>query len=287
MSGEREPGATPTSGGTFDEGWLALREPVDHRSRAEELLAPLLAAWRTRRWRRVVDLGAGAGSNIRYLAPRLPAPQDWTLVDHDASLLRRVASPAPDVTVTTRVGDLSDVGLEGVADAHLVAGAALLDLVSERWLRKLVAACAEGGQGVLFSTVYDGTVAWRRLKGPEDDPETLTRDQQVRELVNAHQRRNKGLGGALGPEAASVTHALFKEAGFDTWLVPSPWVLDDRDADLAGLLVEGWVQATREQDPAVAPWIESWGQGRTAQLRSGAVQVTVGHLDLLALRPED
>src|SRR5690606_11465516 len=33
---------------SFDAGWLGLREPVDHRSRASELLAPLRAWWSER-----------------------------------------------------------------------------------------------------------------------------------------------------------------------------------------------------------------------------------------------
>lgn len=43
----------------FDAGWLALREPVDHRSRAHELLDRLLEATAPSRLGRVVDLGGG------------------------------------------------------------------------------------------------------------------------------------------------------------------------------------------------------------------------------------
>ena len=56
---------------TFTLDWLALREPVDHRSRSELALAGLRDWWRARRASRVVDLGCGTGSNLRYLAPRL------------------------------------------------------------------------------------------------------------------------------------------------------------------------------------------------------------------------
>ncbi len=35
----------------------------------------------------VIDLGAGRGSNLRYLVPRLGRPIEWRLIDQDAGLL--------------------------------------------------------------------------------------------------------------------------------------------------------------------------------------------------------
>ena len=79
---------------TFTPNWLALREPVDDRSRAADLMAPLAEWWGGRSSRRVLDLGSGTGSNLRYLAPRLPGEQEWTLVDRDAALLDRARGAA-------------------------------------------------------------------------------------------------------------------------------------------------------------------------------------------------
>jgi len=108
---------------TFDGRWLALREPLDHaaRRRAASVLVPLRSAlsfaraasgdaeasqtqtqWRpppqpdsvaqtdaaaTSQARVVLDLGAGTGSNLRFLAPRLGGAQRWHLTDHDVRLL--------------------------------------------------------------------------------------------------------------------------------------------------------------------------------------------------------
>ena len=109
----------------------------------------------------------------------------------------------------------------------------------------------------------------------------------MRELVNAHQRRDKGLGGALGPDAARVARDGFVDAGFDTWLVPSPWILHAADADLAAMLVDGWAHAARDQSPEDASWIEVWAEARKSAVASGESGVTVGHLDLLALPPQE
>ena len=146
----------------FDREWLGLREPVDHAARPASL-ADALAEWVVRvrgaheAPLRVLDPGAGTGSNLRWLAPRLPDPQLWTLVDHDASLLDTARRDAGGERVEhLRVEDFAAAppALPGAApDPLLVTGAALLDLVSARWLDALVAACAARGAAVLFAPV--------------------------------------------------------------------------------------------------------------------------------------
>jgi spermidine synthase len=74
--------------------WLALREPVDHAARNRVILAQVAAAFSDRDSVRVVDLGSGAGSTLRALAPHLPPGQSWTLVDNDADLLAAAAAAA-------------------------------------------------------------------------------------------------------------------------------------------------------------------------------------------------
>ena len=73
----------------FDAGWLALRCPADTAARADTLnrLAHDWLRARAGRPLRLIDLGSGSGANPHYLAPRLPGPQHWLLVDHDPALL--------------------------------------------------------------------------------------------------------------------------------------------------------------------------------------------------------
>ena len=98
---------------------------------------------------RVLDLGAGTGANMRYLAPRLPEPQRWLLVDHDAALLASVATRDDGPRrVATRQLDLRAIGdreaREMFSGRALVTASALLDLVSEEWMRALGAQVSRG-----------------------------------------------------------------------------------------------------------------------------------------------
>ena len=259
---------------TFDATWLDLRESVDHRSRAVALLTPLREWWVRTERSSVLDLGCGSGSNLRYLAPRLPGPQRWTLIDHDEALLEKIRVPPGDLTVRTLCADLGEVIAE-VHAADLVAASALLDLVSESWLRELANACVAGRCGVLFALSYDGIVSWQG----DDDP----LDRTVLDAVNEHQLRDKGLGPALGPTAGRTAERIFREAGYETWLVASPWELGQDDEGLVRPLLDGWVSAAGEQRPGVAEAARAWAERRATAVATGQAHLSVGHCDVLAL----
>ena len=270
----------------FDAEWLALREPADRRARDRTLPERLCAAWRQRGWSRVVDLGSGTGANLRYLAPRLPAGQRWTLVDHDprhVDRLQRLEAP-PEVDAVAAVSrDLAADGLAVVDDADLVTASALLDLVSESWLAELVNRCVDTACGVYFALTCDGRMQWMTESAAgwrvDDDPD----DGFVWSVFNRHQRIDKGFGPALGPTAAVSAARLFHEAGYRTWLASSAWRLDAGDRRLVDQLVEGWAEAAGDLRPEHAARVEAWALRRWDALSRGSFRVTVGHRDLLAL----
>ena len=264
---------------TFTLDWLALREPVDHRSRAADLMGPLAEWWGARPSQRVLDLGSGTGSNLRYLAPRLPGEQEWTLVDRDATLLDQAKGAAVTVAGVAQVkcvpGELDRAGLGLVPGADLVTASALLDLVTHEWLEQLVATCRAAGTAALLALTWDGTMTW-------DDPDPD--DALVAEAVQIHQLRDKGMGPALGPAAGPAAERAFRVAGYHTWLRPSPWRLGAADGSLARALVEGWGAAASEQRPEDTPLIRGWAERRRATAAPG-FGLEVGHVDLLALPP--
>lgn len=263
---------------SFDAGWLALREGVDHRSRAVTLLTPLQEWWAAGDAHSVLDLGAGTGSNLRYLAASLPGRQAWTLVDHDAHLLSHAGPPRPDIHLSTRREDLTTLVLEPGADVHLVTASAVLDLVSETWLTRLVQECARVGAAGFFSLTYDGRIDWSGAADPMDE--------RVREAVNEHQRGDKGFGPALGPEGAAAAEAAFRAAGYETRVADSPWVLGADDAELVRALVDGWATAAAELLADEEAELHAWAARRADDVRLGRAHLTVGHGDLLALPPE-
>jgi hypothetical protein len=253
--------------------WLALREPADVAARSTEVTQAIADALRSEGPIRALDLATGTGSNIRFLASRLPAPQEWIAVDRDAVLLAQLP---PDVTsVRMELGSLGDPALSGLfAGRHLVTASALLDLVSESWIAALANRCFEVGAAVLFALNYDG----RSVCSPPE-PE----DDLVLELFNRHQRGNdKGFGTAAGPDAGDCAARSFAAAGYRLRRARSDWDLGPDCQGLQRALIAGWAQAAREVAPDRAGLIGRWLARRLAHVSGGRSSVRVGHQDLAA-----
>ncbi|MEZ5292877.1 MAG: class I SAM-dependent methyltransferase [Vicinamibacterales bacterium] len=263
---------------SFSAEWLALREPVDHVSRADALVSWIGARLGPSHRPGALDLACGTGSNVRHLAPRLPAVRQWTLVDHDAVLLdlARHLALADENDARDRLGcarlDLRDLDALPIAGHALVTGSALLDLVSAAWLDGLVHRCRAAGAAVLFALSYDGRIECR----PAD-----AWDARIRELVNEHQVTDKGFGPALGPAAAATAARDLARAGYDVETAASDWVLDARQAPLVRLLFDGWAGAARAISPADADAVADWRLRADRRLDAG-LKVRVGHTDVAA-----
>lgn len=261
--------------GSFNARWLTLREPEDARARARTLTGAVADALPRGRPAAIVDLAAGTGSNVRFISPFLRAPAEWLLVDHDPALLA-VARARLDDRAETRVTDLADVNILAavVAGRDLVTAAALLDLVSESWLRAMLSACAAGRAPVLFALNYDG----RMQCTPEeaDDP-------FVRGLVNRHQRRDKGFGPALGPDAAQTAVEVLRELGYQVIRERSDWATGPDAVEFQRQLIDGWAAAATEMALPDSRRIETWRVRRLAHVESGISRLVVGHEDVAGL----
>jgi hypothetical protein len=287
----------------FSTAWLRLREPFDHLARAAASAALDLpshaAAWRAAGpVLQVVDLACGSGANLRELAPRLGGVQRWRLVDHDPALLAavpqalaewagshgyrfstggtlQVAGPGFSAEATCEPLDLArDLGRLDLRSTQLVTASALLDLVSAPWLQALTTHAQGTAAALLFALNVDGRLQWDPA-----DPD----DAFVHECFSRHQRRDKGFGPALGPEAAAAAQALWAAAGYQVRQARSDWVIDGAaSAAMQSTMVEGAATAAIEQDPGARARIQAWQARRLACAGAGRLQV--GHVDLIAAR---
>lgn len=274
----------------FTAEWLALREPVDHRSRSPRITTAV-RKWATARWTRtgrplqIIDLGAGTGSNCRYLSEHLPLPQTWRLIDRDQALLEEAANrldrglngrglPATILRVEREVVDLTEANLaELIAGADLVTASALLDLMSERSLRALLGEVARSGHGFLATLTYNGQMRWA-LADPDD--------ALVGRLINQHQLADKGFGPALGPNAGELLKELVKDSNGKANIADSDWVLGPDDASLQEMLLPIWATAAKAVSPNDASAIDAWLHRRLAAVATIGSLLVVGHRDLFA-----
>ena len=254
----------------FSADWLALREPADHAARDRGLLQAAIHAAGSQP--AIVDLGCGTGSTIRAFQDHLTGPARWELVDNDADLLTHAAKAAAGHVRTHQI-DLRDLEALPLEGASLVTASALLDLCSRQWVETLAARLAAQGLPFYAALNYDGVMEWTPAD-PADAP--------VTQAFNRHQRQDKGLGPALGPDAADVIAEVFAAAGYRVLHADSPWRLGPEHAALHRELLQGIAQAAEE---AGATEARDWGASRAAAV--DRTQCVIGHRDILALPEGD
>ena len=281
----------------FSADWLELREPFDAAARAASLVTDLkrrVAPGTSDAPLRVVDLGAGAGSNLRYLAPLFGGVQHWRLVDHDSLLLDAAlatthawaaARGAEVLRSGTRLeiraagfscdvacerANLEELAIDLPASA-LVTAAALLDLVSHDWLEALARRCRAARAAVLLALTYDGRTTAK--PGEPEDPVVLA-------MFNRHQLFDKGFGPALGMRAPGAAEAAFEAHGYELRVATSDWVIEPKDHALQLALLDGWLGAALEIAPESRLALTSWHQRRRAHVLAGRSELRVGHVDL-------
>ena len=261
--------------------WLALREPADAQARASELVERL-------RWHLpndecpvIYDLGCGTGSMARWLAPQLDRAQHWILYDRDPALLAYAAASVPAIaaggariTAETHQRDITRLVPADLAGASAITAAALLDMLTEDELSRLIASCIEAGCPVLITLSVVGRVDLT----PAD-----RLDETIVEAFNAHQRRTTGGRQLLGPDAVDVAADLFTQHGAEVLVRSSPWRLGSACGALTTEWLIGWLGAAVEQDPGLAELATAYLHRRLDELASGRLGVTVHHRDLLAV----
>lgn len=261
--------------------WLVLRERADAAARSQDLVRQLRRRLPSLGPLVVHDLACGSGSMGRWLAPLLPGRQHWILHDRDLDLLALAAANPPGsaadgaaVTYETRLSDVTQLGSDELAGASLVTASALLDLLAEDELTRLIHACAGAGCPVLLTLSVSGHVQLL----PADPL-----DVKVAAAFDAHQRRTTARGRLLGPDAAGAAAEAFRGLGSQVVVRSSPWRLGGAESDLAVEWLTGWVVAACEQEPALIPDAHFYRRRRLREAAAGALAVTVGHDDLLVL----
>ncbi len=277
----------------FSSDWLSRREPFDARARSAALAERLSAILPVRP--RLLELGAGAGSLFRWLAPRIGRAQAWTMVDADEALLAdgfertaewaitrgwKVTSPSGALIVhapggawriEARVVDFgaSPASLP-LAGQDAVVCSALMDLVSPAWARHFAA------------TLTVPFLACLNVDGRDRFIPTRAGDALVARGFARHMRRDKGFGPAMGQASPAMLARIFATAGFDVATAPSDWLIPRTATGMLAEMIEGHAAAAAEALPAVAPRIAAWRDARLDAVAAARLTLVIGHRDILA-----
>lgn len=285
----------------FEGDWLDLREPFD--AAARDIRLPILLADQLPARPRILDLGAGTGSLLRWLGHFIGRAQAWTLVDADSALIDRAFGTIAERAVEQgwaatwpnrrtllahapggawRVEGLVDDLREAPDNLPLdqmdaVVNTALCDLVSADWVFRIAAGCAE--HALPFYAALNVTGRERFMPGHPTDA-------LVARGFARDQLREKGFSGlALGAKAPAVIEAAFLAHGYTVHRAPSDWVIARRNPEMAAELADGHARAALAHERRGRTRIINWMVDRRAQAGLQRLSVRVGHQDVLCLPP--
>jgi len=285
----------------FEGDWLDLREPFD--AAARDIRLPILLADQLPARPRILDLGAGTGSLLRWLGHFIGRAQAWTLVDADAALIDRafgtVAERAVEMgwaatwpnrrtllahapggawRVEGLVADLREAPDNLPLDqVDAVVNTALCDLVSAEWVSRMAEGCAE--HRLPFYAALNVTGRERFM--PPHRGDALVARGFARD-----QLRDKGFGGmALGARAPGKIAEAFLANGYTVHRAPSDWVISRQNAAMAAALADGHARAAMAKERRARATILDWAMDRRAQAGLQRLSVRVGHTDVLCLPP--
>jgi hypothetical protein len=286
----------------FSADWLVLREKLDWPARSR-VLAEALAA-RLKKNPCLLDLGAGTGSLFRFMAPIIGRSQTWIFADADELLLKTAVDRTAEwaernglgVTphqergklslslrrstdewrIETLVTDLGQVPHSlplDVADA--VVCSALLDLTSQAWMVRLFA-----GLRVPFyaGITVNGLDTW----APHHRADAI-----VRTAFRRDQRRDKGLGSALGNDAGKTALGLLANLGFETRMATSDWRIPGSARAVSARLAQMTALSARQSAQALARKISEWTRARLKQSAKARLSIRIGHYDILGFPPDE
>jgi SAM-dependent methyltransferase len=203
------------------------------------------------------------------IPPSVPpsVPSSWPGLTRPSTTLNGASGKGRDA----RVKPGHDERLAFEADAVLCS--ALLDLVSPAWLMRLLDTLHVP---FFASLTVDGRDVWQ----PHHPCDPL-----VFSAFRRDQRRDKGLGHALGIAAPAVALRALTARAFATASAPTDWRVPRTALRMQRALIDGAADAARDADPARARAITDWQEARLRQAMRGRLAIRIGHRDILAWPP--
>lgn len=266
----------------FSVAWLDLREGPDFAARDKTLAIQALQWMSADAIPLIVDLGSGTGSTLRALTAlagagpaRDPSTHDivWRLVDHNPTLLNEaLRRHGKTHVIEDYEADLLALDSLPLTGARLVSASALFDLVSRDVVDKLAAKLAAQSSGFYAALNYDGRTEWMPAH---------PLDREILDAFNTDQRRDKGLGLALGPDSGFYLRAAFERLGYEVQMADSPWTLGPENHAMVEELIKGIANAVAEGYNLGTAALQQWKEFRLQNAATGTC--IVGHNDILAL----
>jgi len=284
----------------FSLSWIKAREKYDLKYRSN-LLKEQYKKDKSF-FNRIIDLGSGNGSFLRYCHSKKMIFEEMLLVDYDSKLLRdfyastysylngtnyNILKESPtkyklkkiDVIKTKNIQLMNtDIlkSLNIINNYNLISLSAMSDILPTLFIKKLLN-IVEKNKIIYFSICFDGSIKWAS---------SHKYDKYILTMFNKHQEMNKISGYALGLKSIKLIKEYSAKKKYGFQVEDSSWELKSYDEDSKNfqkMYLDTIYKPLKKDDITDKDMLSEWRKVKLKDIVSGKSKITVGHKDILIL----
>ena len=282
----------------FTATWINLRESYDMLSRSD--LLQNLYKNNKMNLKKVIDLGGGNGSFLRWCHYKNITYDDFLIIDNDEALLKSFYSRTKsylsmmslslikDNMMSYRIQNLKNnkdgfitlkkqdfyKSIDTINDYNLVSFSAVSDLLSKKFIKCLFDKVNKG-TNLYFSICFDGRVKWKNKN---------KHDKYIVSMFNQHQKQEKTTGVALGLDSINFIKNLSKKNDYKIYIADSSWSVDSHDNDsrvFQKAYLNTIYKPLKKFELTDRDILEDWIRSKKNDIESKNSNLVVGHKDIL------
>jgi len=282
----------------FTATWINLRESYDMLSRSD--LLQNLYKKNKMNLKKVIDLGGGNGSFLRWCHYKNIIYDDFLIIDNDEALLKSFyprtksylsmmsLSLIKDNMMSYRIQNLKNnkdgfitlkkqdfyKSIDIINDYNLVSFSAVSDLLSKKFIKCLFDKVNKG-TNLYFSICFDGRVKWKNKN---------KHDKYIVSMFNQHQKQEKTTGVALGLDSINFIKNLSKKNDYKIYIADSSWSVDSHDNDsrvFQKAYLNTIYKPLKKFELTDRDILEDWLRSKKNDIESKNSNLVVGHKDIL------
>jgi len=282
----------------FTTTWINLRESYDMLSRSD--LLQNLYKNNKMNLKKVIDLGGGNGSFLRWCHYKNIIYDDFLIIDNDEALLKSFyprtksylsmmsLSLIKDNMMSYRIQNLKNnkdgfitlkkqdfyKSIDIINDYNLVSFSAVSDLLSKKFIKCLFDKVNKG-TNLYFSICFDGRVKWKNKN---------KHDKYIVSMFNQHQKQEKTTGVALGLNSINFIKNLSKKNDYKIYIADSSWSVDSQDND-SRIFQKAYLNTIykplKKFELTDKDILENWLKSKQNDIENKNSNLVVGHKDIL------
>ena len=282
----------------FTTTWINLRESYDMLSRSD--LLQNLYKNNKMNLKKVIDLGGGNGSFLRWCHYKNITYDDFLIIDNDEALLKSFYSRTKsylsmmslslikDNMMSYRIQNLKNnkdgfitlkkqdfyKSIDTINDYNLVSFSAVSDLLSKKFIKCLFDKVNKG-TNLYFSICFDGRVKWKNKN---------KHDKYIVSMFNQHQKQEKTTGVALGLDSIKFIKNLSTKNDYKIYIADSSWSVDSHDNDsrvFQKAYLNTIYKPLKKYELTDRDILEDWLRSKKNDIEGKNSNLVVGHKDIL------